>query len=210
MENLNNMPADPQPDLASLPRAAFREIMRVLSRSLPSAASDTPAVQRQRDLAALAGVAALLPVNAAEGRLAAQFVAADAWAAECMNQARERQAEPEIVRKCLAQAISLTREGKSSLRLLAKLQAARQKMDTDEAGERAAWVEHAAASLMQQALDPVPDAAAGGVATEEAAAPDGELVSGVATECSAAEFETPERLAAIQPATVPVPPENAG
>ena len=154
MENSQVMPANPQSGLASLPRAAFGEIMLVLCRALPPAVSDRPADRRRRDRAALAGVAALLPVNAAEGRLAAQFVVADAWAMDRMRVAEQRQREPEVARKCLAQAISLTREGKSSLRLLLKLQAARHQADADEAaGERNAWVEHAAASMMQEALD---------------------------------------------------------
>jgi hypothetical protein len=55
-----------------------------------------PADWARRDGAA---VAALQPANGAEGQLAAQFVAADAWAL-----AEERRFELEIARKCRARA----------------------------------------------------------------------------------------------------------
>ena len=52
--------------------------MRVLREALPPLESEDPEAAARRDRAAMAGVAALLPANAAEGCLAAQYVAADA------------------------------------------------------------------------------------------------------------------------------------
>ena len=74
---MSEIPADPQPDLARLlPREAFGEIIVILRGALPPPTSEEPAAQVRRDRAAMAAVASLRPENAAEGRLAAQFVAA--------------------------------------------------------------------------------------------------------------------------------------
>ncbi len=158
MDNFSDISADRRSDcMRSLPRDAFHEIILVLRGALPPPLTDDPADEARRDRAALAGVAALQPVNAAEGRLAAQFVAADAWAMDCLRLAQVKRREPDIAHKCRAQAMSLMREGKSSLRLLLRLQAARQKVEADEASaDRAAWAEHGAAGMMAEALSPAP------------------------------------------------------
>src|SRR5271170_2224344 len=55
--------------------------------------------------------------------------------------------------KCRAQANSMMRQSQSALRLLLRMQAARQKLEADnEARDRAAWTEHCAINLMAQAL----------------------------------------------------------
>jgi hypothetical protein len=158
MNPLQDVPADPQPDWARLlPREAFQEILFVLRGALPPPVSDDPGDEVRRDRAAMAAVAALLPVTAAEGRLAAQFVAADAWAMDCLRLAQEKRREPDIARKCRAQAMGMMREGKSALRMLLRLQAVRQKIEADEAAaERAAWAEHGAVGMMEEALFPAP------------------------------------------------------
>ncbi len=101
----------------------------------------------------MAAVAALKPVNAAEGRVAAQFVAADAWAMDCLRLAQVKRREPDIAQKCRAQAMGMMREAKSALRVLLRMQAARQAMQRDEeAANRAAWAEHSALGMMGEAL----------------------------------------------------------
>ncbi len=162
MNPLQDVPADVQPDWARLlPREAFQEILFVLREALPPPVSDDPADEVRRDRAAMAAVAALLPVTAAEGRLAAQFVAADAWAQDCLRLAKEKRRDIEVAYRCRAQAMSMMREGKSSLRLLLRLQAAREKVEADaSAAERAAWVEHSAVGMMEEALSPAPEAPA--------------------------------------------------
>ena len=108
----------------------------------------------------MAAVAALRPENAAEGQLAAQFVLAEAWAADCLRLAGERRRETGIAMKCRAQALSFMREAKSAWRLLAKAQAERRALEKDaEALGRAEWAEHAALGMMAE-----------GLAAEEAAA----------------------------------------
>jgi hypothetical protein len=166
MNTSPSSPADPQPDWARLlPREAFHEIILILRGALPPPLGDDPGDLVRRDRAAMAAVAALGPTNAAEGRLAAQFVAADAWAMDCLRLARERRLELEIARKCRAQAMSMMREGKSALRVLLRLQAARRAIEEDEAAAgRAAWAEHSAVGIMEEALCAAPAAPVGPVA----------------------------------------------
>ena len=154
MEIPQNELADSQPDFGGLlPREVFLEIVLVLRGALPPPLTDDPANLARRDRAAMAAVAALLPTNGVEGRLAAQFVAADAWAMDCLRLAGERARELGVAGKCRAQAMSLMREGKAALRVLLRLQAIRQKIEgNDETASRAAWVEHCAAGMMNEAL----------------------------------------------------------
>ncbi len=165
MNHIPNQQADRETDWARrLPREAFQEILLILRGALPPPLTNDPAAEIRRDRAAMAAVAALLPENAAEGRLAAQFVAADAWAMDCLRLAVSGECEFEVARKCRAQAMSLMREGKSALRVLLRMQAVRRKIEGDEeAAGRAAWVEHAAARMMAEGLDgALPASAPGG------------------------------------------------
>ncbi len=101
----------------------------------------------------MAAVASLRPENAAEGQLAAQFVLAEAWAADCLRLAGERRREMAIALKCKAQALSFMREAKSAWRLLLKAQAERMAMEKDaEAASRAEWAEHAVVGMMAEGL----------------------------------------------------------
>ena len=163
MDPLQNPPATPEPAPDSnwarrLPRDAFQEIAFILRGALPPPGLDDPEEMAwqdwaRRDRAAMAAVAALLPENAAEGRLAARFVVTDAWSSDCLRLARERRSEPDVAFKCTAQAMSLMREGNRALGLLLKLQAARRAIAADAAAsDRAAWVEHKVVGSMGEAL----------------------------------------------------------
>ena len=144
--------AEPSPDLSQLlPRAAFYEILWMLRGLLPPPLTDDPAELERRDQAAMAAVASLLPVTVAEGRLAAQFASADAWARDCQLLAAERRADTGQMRKWLAQAVSLMREAKSALRELRQLQNVRRRRDAD-AENRAEWEECRALGMMRGAL----------------------------------------------------------
>ena len=151
--------ADAQTDLSFLlPREAFQEILRTLRGCLPPPEGELAEDWERRDRAALAKAAALRPETAAEGEVAAQFVAAAAWAMDCLRLAVERRLEFNVARKCQAQAASLMRESKSALRLLLKLQAERSAFATDtEAADRAAWAEHAAFGMMDGGLRAPPE-----------------------------------------------------
>ncbi len=173
---------DPLPDLAQLlPREAFFEILWMLRRTLPPPLTDDPVELERRDRAAMAAVAALLPVTVAEGRLAAQFASADAWARDCQALAAERRADTGLVRKCLAQSVSLMRESRAALRELRQLQKERRGRDADGAAGRAEWEEHGAVGMMRGALEEA--------AGSEAVA----CVSGCETESHVEISETVER-----------------
>ena len=154
MENFQDFSADAPSDWAqALPREVFREVIRVLRGSMPVPGVDAAEEWGRQDRAAMTAVAALRPENAAEGQLAAQFVLAEAWAADCLRLAGERRRETAIAMKCKAQALSFMREAKSAWRLLMKAQAERKALEKDpEAWSRAEWAEHAALGMMREGL----------------------------------------------------------
>jgi hypothetical protein len=146
------------PDLSlQLPRDAYYQCIHTLHTSLPPPVTDTPDDLARRDNAAIAQVAGLLPANAAEAHLAAQFVAANAQAMECLRRSRDPVMPLALFLQCSAQSASMMRQSQSALRMLLRLQAARQKIEANAAAlERAAWTEHCAAGLMAQALTGAP------------------------------------------------------
>ena len=198
MENSFDVPADAQPDWGSLlPREVFQEILLVLRGALPRPASGGAAdgaaeARGRRDRTAMAAVASLLPQTAAEGRLAAQSVAADAWAMDCLRLAAEREPDLSVMRKCRAQAMSLMRESKSALRLLLRLQARREAAAAGPAAEQAAWVEHGLLRMMAGALEaanseadaPRPSAPASAPAHDGGEAEEGQTLPPVASDGS--------------------------
>jgi hypothetical protein len=102
-------------------------------------------------------VASLLPANAGEAVLGAQFVAAHAQAMDCLRLARVPGTDTARALQCSAQAASMMRQAQSAMRLLLRGQEARQKIEADNvAVDRAAWTEHCAAGLMAQALPGAP------------------------------------------------------
>jgi hypothetical protein len=115
-----DMHTEPQPlDLSyHLPGIAYCELVYQLRRKLPLPDEDTPEAFAQRDNAAIAVVASLLPANAGEALIAAQFVATDAQASHAMQLALRHPASIELGLKCLAQAASMTRQSHSARRLL--------------------------------------------------------------------------------------------
>ena len=211
---MSDMSAEPLPDPAHpLARDLFHEIMLTLRRALPPPATDDPAERVERDEAALTAVASLLPATAMEGRLAAQAVAADAWAMECLRLGHDRYREFDIARKCKAQASSMMREAKSALRELARLQAARAKRDANpEAAGQAEWVEHAATRMMEEALAVpiVPPSSADMEHTESDAADGGPPVSNTAPDSCGTGFETGTRSRGWMGGVVPCPPPRNG
>ena len=128
-------------------------LIHTLHTSLPPPPSDDPEAVARRDRDAIAQVASLLPATAAEARLAARFVAADARAHECLRLAELYPTDLTQVMKCNAQAATMWRQSDSALRALQRMQAARSKRDADPAAaDQAAWTEHCAQGLMADAL----------------------------------------------------------
>src|SRR5487761_11174 len=144
------------PHLADrLPADAYWQLIRMLRLTLPPPPTDSPDDLARRDHAAIARIAALAPANAAEADVAAQFVAASEQWKDCLKLARERAREPNVAGKCRAQALSMMRQANSALRLLLRMQEAREKREADhEACDRAAWTEHRAIPLWAEALSP--------------------------------------------------------
>jgi len=98
-------------------------------------------------------VAALLPTNLAEAKLAALHVAATEHALACYHRAEQPEAHTLSQQKCLALAASLTRQAGSTLRLLQRTQAIRHKTEANQqASNHAAWTEHCALNLMAEVL----------------------------------------------------------
>jgi hypothetical protein len=100
------------PDLSLLlPRDAYHHLAHTLRGSLPPPLADTPEDLARRDNAAIAEAASLLPINASEAALAAQFVAANAQAMDCLRLAQDPAMPLGFVVKCRAQAVSIACPG---------------------------------------------------------------------------------------------------
>ena len=163
----------PDPGVASqLPADAYYHLVRTLCLTLPPPPSGDPDDLARRNHAAIAAVAALVPANAAEAILAAEFVAASEQWKDFLRLAQLSETTPERALKCRAQALSMMREAKSALRLLLRLQETRGKREANSAAcNSAAWTEHCAIGLMAEALSAQPAAAPARPATAEPPAP---------------------------------------
>ena len=136
-----------------LPADAYYHLARTLCLTLPPPPSDHPEHLLQRNHAAIARVAALVPANAAEADLAALFVIASEQCKDCLRLAELPATTPEMAAKCRAQGLSMMREAKSALRLLLKMQEVRGKREANGATcNSAAWTEHCAIGLLGEAL----------------------------------------------------------
>jgi hypothetical protein len=142
---------------AQLPAGAYYYLMQSLRRMLPLLRNDTPEDRVRRNQSAMARVAALCPANIAEAEVASLHVAHAEHAKACLFDAQHPELSLRDVLRCRAQAASMSRQSDSSLRMLLRMQAARQKIEANpEARDRAAWTEHCALNLMAQALSPPP------------------------------------------------------
>lgn len=100
----------------------------------PGDAGSTPSqALARRDNAAIARVACLLPANADEADIAAQYIAAGAQAMDCMRLAREHHGEPAIIFRCTALAATMLRQARAMRSLLQRVQAERRKRAADNA-----------------------------------------------------------------------------
>ena len=101
-----------------LPTATYYQVLHTLRGYLPPPITDTPQDHTRRDDAAIAQVAAMLPVNADEAHLAAQCVGARAQATDCLRLARVHEADVTRSLQCTAQAARMMREANGSRTLL--------------------------------------------------------------------------------------------
>lgn len=143
--------SSPDP-LSHLPRDAYRYLVYTLRKGLPQP-DDMPEAVAWRDHAAIAQVAALCPVNAAEAALAAQYVAAHAQAMDSLRLARDAAVAGDWVLRCAAQSACMMRQAQGALRLLLRTQAERRRLEADNhTADLSTWTAYCAEQWMTQAL----------------------------------------------------------
>ena len=154
------METTPQPSNPALRLAkdTYYQVVHTLRGLLPLPATGTSEDLTRRDNAAIAHVASLLPVNADEANIAAQHVAANAYAMDCLRVAREyAAADHSFFLQCNARAVSMMRQARAARVLLLRVQDERRTREADHsAADRAAWTEHSALGLMIDALGAAP------------------------------------------------------
>src|SRR5450432_4444628 len=119
-------PPHPAIDLAT---PLYYQLVYTFTDLLPPPLDDTQEALHTRNLAAIAKVAALLPVNANEADLAAQCVAARAQAEEMLRLLREHAGDIGLVIRLNAQYGSMVRTSLSVHGRLMRVQALRQKRE---------------------------------------------------------------------------------
>ena len=123
--------------------------MYTLTGLLPPPLDDSPQALCTRNLAAIAKVAALLPVNANEADLAAQCIAARAQAEDILRLLRQHAGDIGLVMRLNAQYSSMVRTSLSVHARLMRVQAVRQKREAIEgAANEDARVQHIAERSM--------------------------------------------------------------
>jgi hypothetical protein len=146
--------SSPPPPAAGLSTPHYYQLVYTLSDLLPPPLDDTPQALRGRNLAAIAKVAALLPVNANEADLAAQCIAARAQAEDVLRLVRQNADDIQLVMRLNAQYGSMVRTSLSVHARLMRVQALRQKREAIEgAATEDAWVQHIAEQSMLRAVD---------------------------------------------------------
>jgi hypothetical protein len=144
----------PQPGI-NLATPLYYQLVHTLTDLLPPPLDDTPAAKRARNLAAIAKVAALLPVNANEADLAAQCIAARAQAEDMLRLLRQHAGDIGLVMRLNAQYASMLRTSLSLHGRLMRVQAQRQKREAIEgAANQDAWTLHIAERSMAGVVDP--------------------------------------------------------
>ena len=124
----------------------------------PPPLDDSPEALHVRNRAAIAKVAALLPVNANEADLAAQCIAARAQAEEMLRLARQHENDIGLVMRLNAQYGSMVRTSLSVHGRLTRIQALRQKRE--KVGRRVnqdAWALHVAEESTLAVVEPQSD-----------------------------------------------------
>ncbi len=138
--------------LIALPRDAYYQVIFTLRDLLPPISASQADIAR-RDNAAIAQVASLSPANAAQAALAAQYVAANAQAMECLRVTRDPATTAEVALRCTAQAASMMRQSQGAFRLLLRAQGVTPgRMADQTVADGAAWAEHCAEQWMTEAL----------------------------------------------------------
>jgi hypothetical protein len=145
-------PPHPAIDLST---PLYYQLVYTLTDLLPPPLDDTPEALHARNHAAIAKVAALLPVNANEADLAAQCIAARAQAEEMLRLLRQNAGDIGLVMRLNAQYGSMVRTSLSVHGRLMRVQALRRKREAiDGAANEDAWALHVAERSMLGVVDP--------------------------------------------------------
>jgi len=150
METLHkpHLAADPFPLL-------YHQLVYTLTGLLPPPLDGSPEALRARNHAAVAKVAALLPVGASELDLATHCVAARAQAEEMLRLVRQNEDDVGLVLRLNAQYGSMVRTSLAVHGRLMRVQAVRQKRETIEgAANQDAWVQHIVEQSMLAVAEP--------------------------------------------------------
>jgi hypothetical protein len=133
----------------------YYQLVYTLTDLLPPPLDDSPDALLTRNHAAIAKVAALLPVNANEADLAAQCIAARAQAEDLLRLLRQHANDIQLVMRLNAQYASMVRTSLSVHGRLMRVQALRQKQTAIEVTQDA-WTQHVAERSMLGVTDPGP------------------------------------------------------
>jgi hypothetical protein len=145
-------PSRPAVDLSS---ELYYQLVYTLMDLLPPPLDASPEALHARNHAAIAKVAALLPVNANEADLAAQCIAARAQAEDVLRLVRQHADDIGLVMRLNAQYGSMVRTSLSVHGRLMRVQALRQKREAmDGAANADAWAQHVAERSMLEVVDP--------------------------------------------------------
>jgi hypothetical protein len=147
-------PSPPHPVIDLSPQL-YSQLVYTLTDLLPPPLDDTPEALRARNHAAIAKIAALLPVNADEIELAAQCIAARGEAEEMLRRVRQHAGDIELVMRLNARYGSMVRTSLLVHGRLMRVQALRQKREAiDGAAEEDAGVLRVAERSMLRVLHP--------------------------------------------------------
>src|SRR5450432_287414 len=150
METLS--PPHPDPNLST---RLYYQLVYTLTDLLPPPLDDTAEALYTRNHAAIAKVAALLPVNANEADLAAQCIAARGQADEMLRLLRQHAGDIGLVMRLNAQYGAMVRTSQSMHKHLIRVQALRHKREAiDGAANDDAWALHMAERSMLGVVDP--------------------------------------------------------
>jgi hypothetical protein len=144
-------PPHPAIDLST---QLYFQLVYTLTTLLPPPLDDSPEALRARNHAAIAKVAALLPVNANEADLAAQCIAARAQAEDILRLLRQHAGDIALTIRLNAQYTSMVRTSLSVHARLMRVQAIRQKREAIAgAADQDAWTQHVAEQTMLAVLE---------------------------------------------------------
>jgi hypothetical protein len=144
----------PHPAINLSPQLYY-QLVYTLTDLLPPPLDDSPEALRARSHAAIAKVAAMLPVNANEADLAAQCIAARAQAEDVIRLIRENRHDIKLVTRLNAQYTSMMRTSLAVEKRLMQVQALRRKREVIEALARQdARTRHIVERSMLRVADP--------------------------------------------------------